>query len=199
MDGDTLEYEFAWLLNGQRVRGAENPTFDTSKLKRGDRLQAHVRVSDGEAESPVSESMTLTLANRAPRFAALPPIESANGAVHAALSAEDPDGDKTLRFRLIEGPKGLTVDPVSGRVSWRPGNDAIGAHAVEVAVADAQGAESALRFELNVSGGGPAEQSAPAKRAEDADEEAADADEAEDADEAADAEDADAEPEEPEE
>jgi hypothetical protein len=165
-DGDPLEYEFAWLLNGQRVRGAEGASFDTSKLKRGDRLQAHVRVSDGEAWSPVAESMTLTLANRAPRFAALPPIEATNGAFHADLQAEDPDGDRSLRFRLLSGPEGMTVDPVSGRVSWRPGADAVGSHTVEVAVGDSFGAESAMRFELNVAGGAPEPQASPAKRDE---------------------------------
>jgi hypothetical protein len=179
-DGDALEYEFAWLLNGQRVRGAEGASFDTRKLKRGDRLQAHVRVGDGEAWSPVAESMTLTLANRAPRFAALPPIEATNGAFHADLAAEDPDGDRTLRFRLLSGPEGMTVDPLSGRVSWRPGADAVGSHAVEVAVGDSFGAESAMRFELNVAGGGPEPQAAPAKRDERA---KAAADEDEDADE----------------
>lgn len=180
-DGDALEYEFAWLLNGQHVRGAEAATFDTGKLKRGDRLQAHVRVSDGEAWSPVAESMTLTLANRAPRFAALPPIEATDGAFRVELAAEDPDGDRTLRFRLLEGPQGMTVDPVSGRVSWRPGADAVGSHAVEVAVGDSFGAESAMRFELNVAGGAPDAKASPAKRDEAAPTE--DAGDAEDADE----------------
>jgi hypothetical protein len=184
-DGDPLEYEFAWLLNGRPVRGADAATFDTGPLKRGDRLQAHVRVSDGEAWSPVAESMTLTLGNRAPRFAALPPIEAAQGAFRVELVAEDPDGDRTLRYRLLEGPEGMTVDPVSGRVSWRPGPDAVGSHTVEVAVGDSFGAESAMRFELNVAGGADDAKAAPAKR-----DEAADAEDA-DPDEAADAEDAD--------
>lgn len=186
-DGDALEYEFVWLLNGQRVRGAEGVSFDTSKLKRGDRLQAHVRVGDGQAWSPVAESMTVTLANRAPRFAALPPIETRNGALRVDLAAEDPDGDRSLRFRLLEGPAGMTVDPLSGRVTWRPGPDAVGSHAVEVAVGDSFGAESAMRFELNVAGGAPDAQASPAKRdeapaAEDADEDEL-ADEADAADE----------------
>ena len=184
-DGDALEYEFEWLLNGQVVRGADGATFDTSKLKRGDRLQAHVRVSDGEDWSPVAESMTLALANRPPRFAALPPIDASNGGFHADLSAEDPDGDRTLRFRLLSGPEGMTVDPVSGRVSWRPRPDAAGNHAVEVAVADSYGAESAMRFELTVSGGAPEAKAPPAKQAEESasaqpdDEEDADGAEAE--------------------
>jgi hypothetical protein len=137
-DGDALDYEFEWILNGRKVRGEDQAVFNTERLKRGDRLQARVRVSDGDEWSPVAESMTLTLAN-------------------------DPDGDRSLRFRLLEGPAGMTVDSVTGRLSWRPGPDEVGTHAVEVAVADAEGAESAMRFELNVSGGAASEP-APAKR-----------------------------------
>ena len=168
-DGDPLEYTFEWLLNGQPVRGADQARFDTSKLQRGDRLQARVRVSDGEAESPLAESMTLELANRAPRFLGLPSVAASDGAFHTDLQAEDPDGDRNLRFRVVQGPPGLTVDAISGRLSWRPGQDAAGTHPVEVAVGDSFGAESAMRFDLTVtpSGAGAAP---PAKKSE-ADEE----------------------------
>jgi len=169
-DGDPLEYEFVWVLNGQVVRGAEEAAFATDRLKRGDRLQARVRVSDGEAFSPIAESMTLELANSAPRFKGLPEIAATEGAFHADLEAQDPDGDHSLRFRLIEGPPGLTVDAVSGRVSWRPGADAAGTHAVEVAVGDSFGAESAMRFELTVAGAGAAAPPAKADASDDGEE-----------------------------
>jgi Putative Ig domain len=164
-DGDRLEYEFEWHLNDQVVRDASEAAFDTSSLKRGDRLQAHVRVTDGEDWSPVAESMVLELANRPPMIAGVPPIEAVAGGIHADLEAQDPDGDKGLRFRVIEGPKGLSVDAVTGRVSWRPGAGVVGAHPVEIAVADTFGAESALRFELTVSAGGDDAEPPPAKRA----------------------------------
>ncbi len=151
-DGDPLEYEFEWWLNGHVVRGADAPAFDTGELVRGDRLQAKVRVTDGEDWSPVAESMVLELANRPPKIAGLPPIEPvAGGGISADLRAEDPDGDKSLRFRLVEGPPGLNVDPVTGRVSWQPEPGTTGTQPVEIAVADSFGAESALRFELTVS------------------------------------------------
>src|SRR5262245_44018780 len=71
-DGDPLEYEFEWWLNGHAVRGAKAATFDTGELVRGDRLQAKVRVTDGEEWSPVAESMVLELANRPPKIAGVP-------------------------------------------------------------------------------------------------------------------------------
>lgn len=151
-DGDAIEYAFEWLVNGELVRDAEAASFDTRELRRGDRLQARVRVSDGEAESPVAESMTLTLANRAPVFAGLPPIATEGGAFAADLEAQDPDGDRSLRYRVVKGPDGLTVDSITGRLAWRPGREAAGNHLVEVGVADSFGAESSLSFELSVAG-----------------------------------------------
>lgn len=160
-DGDPLEYEFEWWLNGRVVRDARAAVFDTSALRRGDRLQAKVRVTDGEEWSPLAESIVLELANRPPKIAGVPAIEAVAGGIHADLQAEDPDGDKSLRFRLIEGPQGLSVDSMSGRVSWKPAAGTTGTHPVEVAVADSFGAESKLRFELTVSAA-PTEQADPA-------------------------------------
>jgi hypothetical protein len=184
-DGDTLAYEFEWLLNDEPVRGADEAAFDTRALKRGDRLVARVRVGDGEEWSPVSESMALELANRPPKIAGVPAIEAVGGGITAQLDADDPDGDKSLRFRVVEGPKGLSVDPVSGRLSWRPEPGTIGAHAVEIGVADSLGAESALRFELTVSSPSDEKPAPPAKAKASAenDDEELDADRDEDEDE----------------
>jgi hypothetical protein len=185
-DGDPLDYEFEWLLDGKPVRGADEAAFDTSSLKRGDRLAVRVRVSDGEEWSPVAESPVLELANRPPMIAGVPPIESAGGGITAQLEAEDPDGDRSLRFRVLEGPKGLSVDPVSGRLSWRPAPGTIGTQPVEIAVADSFGAESALRFELTVSAPGDEKPAPPPAKAEAADDGALeDADEAVEPDELA--------------
>jgi hypothetical protein len=161
-DGDELAYRYEWLVNGEVVRGANEAGFDTSELSRGDQLQARVSVSDGEAESPVAESMTLTLVNRPPEFAGLPPIATEGGAFRAELEASDPDGDRGLRYRVVAGPAGLTVDAVTGHLSWRPSARDAGSHPVEVAVADALGAESTLRFELTVASA--AAGAPPAKR-----------------------------------
>jgi hypothetical protein len=150
-DGDTLEYTFTWLLNDRPVRGADGPSFDTRALSRGDKLKVRVSVSDGELESPERESKAMDLANRPPRIAGAPVVEPTKSGVQGQLEAEDPDGDVSLRFRILEGPPGLHVDAVSGLLTWKPEPGTTGTHPVEVAVADSLGAESALRFELTVS------------------------------------------------
>jgi hypothetical protein len=192
-DGDTLEYTFTWLLNDRPVRGANGPTFDTRALARGDKLKVRASVSDGENESPERESKVMELANRPPRIAGAPIVEPMQGGIQGQLEAEDPDGDASLRFRVLSGPPGLQVDAVSGRLTWKPEPGTTGTHPVEVAVADSLGAESALRFELTVSASDVAEGAPPAKakaaaddEAEEGDDDASDelADDAEELDEA---------------
>ena len=165
-DGDDLEYEFEWLLNGNAVRGADGAAFPTAALSRGDRLKARARVSDGEEWSPFAETQELKLANRPPRIAGLPPIQSVGGGIRAQLEAEDPDGDRSFRYRVIEGPRGLSVDPISGQLVWKPEPGTTGTHAVEIAVADSLGAESALRFELDVSTPSTEKKAAPPAKAD---------------------------------
>ena len=150
-DGDELEYEFEWLLNGEVVSGADDASFATASLERGDRLKARARVGDGEEWSPFAETQELQLANRPPRIVGVPPIESVAGGIRAQLEAEDPDGDRSFRFRVVEGPRGLSVDPITGQLTWKPALGTRGTQVVEIGVADSFGAESALRFELDVS------------------------------------------------
>jgi hypothetical protein len=73
---------------------------------------------------------------------------------------------------VIEGPKGMTVDAVSGRLSWKPAPGTIGNQPVEIGVADSFGAESALRFELTVSVPDDEKKPAPPAKAKSSDEEA---------------------------
>jgi hypothetical protein len=70
---------------------------------------------------------------------------------------------------VVQGPSGLTVDAVTGRLRWRPGADATGTHPVDVAVGDSLGAESAMKFELTVASSNTVA-TPPAKKS-DADEE----------------------------
>lgn len=49
--------------------------------------------------------------------------------------ATDEDGD-TLRYRLLQAPPGTTIEPLTGYVTYVPGFDDAGRHAIDVAVTD---------------------------------------------------------------
>jgi hypothetical protein len=162
-DGDELEFSYTWFVDGEE-QDVEGPSFPTDRLRRGERLRVRVVASDGIDESAPMESPELEMANSAPRILGVPPVQREEGTFRFAFEAQDPDGDRSLRFRLSEAPPGMTIDPILGTASWTPGPGHAGVHPVEVIVADAYGAESALRFEVTVREvEAPAAEPAPAK------------------------------------
>lgn len=180
-DGDDLSYTFSWRVNGASV-DAEGDALDTSQLARGDTIQVRVVASDGQDESNAIESPPLRVANAAPRIVSQPGAFGADGTFRYEVRAEDPDGDRMLRFRLEKGPEGMTIDGLSGAIQWRPQLAQTGAHPVEVVVDDRQGGSAVQQFELRVSEA-PATTAAPSADAPPAsaapDDEAAEAEDAE--------------------
>ena len=59
-DGDALEYEFRWRVNGKQVASRE-PKLDTVGLKKGDEISVSVLASDGSMESNEIDSVVRSL------------------------------------------------------------------------------------------------------------------------------------------
>jgi uncharacterized protein (UPF0179 family) len=100
-----------------------------------------VQVTDN-GMPPRSDSKTFSVAvnevNSAPWLAAIPDQTVAAGVtLSLQLSAIDADlPANALAYRLIAGPAGAAVDPVSGVFSWRPSASQGGAFPVTVQVTD---------------------------------------------------------------
>ena len=146
-DGDRLTFEFQWSVDGKVV--ARGDTFDTTGLRRGDEIDLAIRATDGETPSPWSHTRIPVL-NAPPMLPENPQFTANGGTFQHQLQAVDPDGDRTLRYRLVRGPLGMRVDSISGLIQWTPEADQSGTHQVEVAVSDPQGDSSSLRFQLAV-------------------------------------------------
>ncbi len=58
--------------------------------------------------------------------------------------------DTPLTYSLDEGPDGMTIDPVSGLVSWTPDFEDAGVHTVTVSVADTGSLEDSQTYLLTV-------------------------------------------------
>ncbi len=52
------------------------------------------------------------------------------------VNAKDPDTGDTLIYSLTDKPDGMTIDPNTGLIEWRPNNDQQGTHDVIVKVVD---------------------------------------------------------------
>ncbi len=147
-DGDELSYRYEWRVNGD-VRG-EEPSLELSGLNRGDEIVAVAWADDGEDESEARESQVAKLGNGPPRIVSRPSWEESDGTFRYAVKAEDPDGDRTLRYRLKKAPDGMTIDSLGGLVSWTPRTDQVGSHAVEIEVDDLQGGTALQTVEVTI-------------------------------------------------
>jgi hypothetical protein len=154
-DGDPIAYRYLWRVNGTTV-DQTGPSFSTAGLRRGDRIRVGVVASDGEGQSDAFESHEFTLANAAPVILSEPGAAGADGVFRYRVRAEDPDGDRPLRYRLASAPDGMKMMSGAGGVEWRPRADQAGEHAVEVVVEDPLGGRASQRFRLVVGDGPPA-------------------------------------------
>lgn len=148
-DGDELTYFYRWSVNGQELDGT-GETFDTRSYKYGDKFQVTVIANDGELDSHPVTSDPIEMPNRAPTITSTPPSVNAAGEFRYQVKAEDPDGDRLLRYSLGQGPEGMTVDSVSGEVFWKPSEKQVGTHTIVIAVKDSLGTVGLQEFRLDI-------------------------------------------------
>jgi hypothetical protein len=166
-DDDTLRYEVTWRVNGDAVPGS-GLEFETKGLRRGDRIQAEIRATDGNVTTEPVTSRDVQIGNSAPRIVSRPETRFEDGVFHYAVEAKDPDGDRNLRFSLLRAPAGMSIDRFDGAIRWAPKPEQTGAHPVEVTVADSMGGQVVQAFEVTIGSepGRPAVAPLPAAPAE---------------------------------
>ncbi len=152
-DGDPLTFKYTWYVNGRRLFES-GPTIDGGEFSRGDRVVLEVVASDGYADSDTLRSQEIEVANAQPQITSTPGAIGPDGFFRYQLTAEDPDGDRAFMYRLIEGPPGMDVDVLGGKVTWQPREANAGAHPIELEVDDRMGGKATQSFTLNVTFGG---------------------------------------------
>lgn len=149
-DGDELEYEYHWYLNGEDQE-EEGPTFSTENLHRGDQIYVVAVALDGDDPSGEASSDPIEIQNSPPQIVSQPTWTRSGDSFSYTVEAEDLDGDRSFRFRLKEGPDGMTIDPVLGEIQWQPQPSQAGEHTVEVEVDDGNGGTAGQRFSVSMS------------------------------------------------
>ena len=97
-------------------------------------------------------TITVTLGNAAPVIVSQPLVlveEQADYLYTIEAIDEDPE-DTAFTYALVLGPAGMQVDADSGALNWQPQAGDIGIHAINVRVADAQGAFTEQAYLLEV-------------------------------------------------
>ena len=109
----------------------------------------------GVATQSYRLSVGTNIESAAPRIISTPPALAAVGALFIyTVSAVDPQRS-TLNYALTASPSGMTIDNVTGRISWRPATPDVGVQVVRVEVRNALGGVAAQAWSLNVSAAAP--------------------------------------------
>ena len=149
-DGDSIELTYRWFVNGKER--ATKSKFSTKGLRRDDRVEVEVTPHDGTDLGKARRSQTLKLVNSPPVFMTrgVPQPKRTGDLFVYEFEAKDPDGDRTLRWELLEGPAGMSIDSILGTLTWQPDRKEVGKHPVEIRVSDPHGDSTAMRFHLEV-------------------------------------------------
>ncbi len=156
-DGDTIEFEYEWAING-RTTSNRNATLSRAEIRRGDEIVVSVWGWDGDERSEPFRSDAVQVLNAPPRIVSRPTAFDGRRFDYA-VEVDDPDGDRGFHYSLVEAPAGMTIAFSSGEVKWEPSVYSTGAHRVEIRVSDHNGGMDSQSFVLSlgsVSGAAPA-------------------------------------------
>ena len=96
-------------------------------------------------------AITVNAVNDAPVIVSTPVTAADEGVAYSYdVDATDVDGD-ALTYALALAPVGMTIDPVSGLISWTPDDTQVGDQNVTVSVSDGNGGVTTQSFIITVS------------------------------------------------
>lgn len=149
-DGDDVNFRYQWYVNTDPSgEPTESRQFNTSRLKKKDRVAVVVYPSDRDTAGEPFVSDPVTLLNRPPVITSLPNYDIADGIYSYQVVATDPDGDR-LTYALKKGPAGMTIESSTGLVRWKVPDhvDEQQEVFIQVSVDDGDGGQHSQEFSI---------------------------------------------------
>ncbi|MBI3467959.1 MAG: putative Ig domain-containing protein, partial [Planctomycetes bacterium] len=152
-DGDPLTFTLVTKPDGMMINTAGLITWTPTAAQLGPQ-SAQLNVSDargGDVLLDFSVEVVAEAVNRAPIIVSTPKLRAVADQPYALdLQGLDEDGDP-FAWSLVTGPRGISLDPLTGRVRWTPDHDQLGLNPVVVQIQDALGASARQSFAIDVS------------------------------------------------
>jgi len=149
-DQDEIEFRYQWKLEGEEIIGAIDEEMDWHEdFVKGSHVSVEVIPFDGIDEGVWKAEGNFTIPNSPPKILSEPNSRIEGGKFIYVILAEDPDGD-SIEFTLKNAPKGMTIEPATGLISWDFDENDLGEHSIEIAVSDSEGAKSTQTLNLNI-------------------------------------------------
>ena len=144
-DGDPVSFVYEWTKNGAPAGSAKSLA---DSVQRGDKITIKITPFDGqEYGSPVE--IEREVRNMPPVIVGHKEF-SFDGSVYTyQVKASDPDGD-TLAYSLEAPANGMTMDPVSGLLTWIVPAEFKGKQSIIITVSDGQSGSAKYSIEATI-------------------------------------------------
>lgn len=149
LDGDPITWAFQWIINDSESLGDTSSILGGDRFQRGDRVTVRVTPSDPFTQGEAYTPLPATVSNGPPEFVSHPLAASGSAEYRYLVSARDPDDDR-IRYTLVKGPEGMTIDQGSGEITWTLPGRTPGKYPVEIAIDDGHGGHATQHFELDI-------------------------------------------------
>ena len=149
-DNDPLSYVLTEGPSGMQVDQATGAVNWTPLLVDVGLENVTVRVNDPAGMATTQSFIIVVSPNGQPQILSTPPSSVEAGTLYSyQVVASDSDGDP-LSYELPQAPSGMTINAVSGHITWTPLAAQRGGHAVSVRVTDPFGGIQIQNFTLTV-------------------------------------------------
>jgi predicted GH43/DUF377 family glycosyl hydrolase len=120
-DGDTLHYYLALAPENMTIDANLGTVSWTPTDHNIGEKQIIIRVNDGRVNVSQAYTLLVSMGNHMPSILSPPVTKATVGKTYKyQLEASDPDASDKLVYGLKSGPAGMSVDPSTGLVTWKP-------------------------------------------------------------------------------
>lgn len=148
-DRDEIHYTYRWWRNYKQVKEGDESVLDTTGFGRKDIVAVEVIARDQDAAALPVRAAPIVLGNSPPQILSSPSALTNREQYEYLVHAKDPDGD-TVNYALETAPPGMTIDKVTGQVTWKVTAGSAGTHRVKVMAEDGQGGTAWQEFEVSI-------------------------------------------------
>ncbi len=149
-DGSTVRLYLGSTLigEGEAQGGVAQVTTNVGELADGVHLVSAAYVDGGGEESARSAPLAVTIDTTVPQFTSSPQIYVPIGPVYTYDAETNEDVDDGLRYGLDAGPAGMTIDPLTGQLTWTAQVEDFGENDVTLTATDTAGNVGTQDFTL---------------------------------------------------
>jgi large repetitive protein len=124
LNGDSLSYKLLTAPSGMSIDPSTGLVNWNTSVGAVGTKRIIVEVSDGRGgitQQDYNLTVINTPANRPPIITSTPVVDAfIDKPYQDTATAIDPDGDVPISYSLITAPPGMTIDPLTGKIAWKP-------------------------------------------------------------------------------